>query len=41
MQVDATQNDAAAVPEPSTYALFCIGLGVLGYARKKMGKSEE
>ncbi len=41
MQVDATQNDAAAVPEPSTYALFCIGLGVLGYARKKMGKREE
>jgi hypothetical protein len=29
---------AAAVPEPSTYALLCIGLGVVGYARRKMGK---
>ena len=31
----------AAVPEPSTYALLCIGLGVIGYARKKMVKREE
>ena len=26
----------AAVPEPSTYALLCISLGVVGFARKKM-----
>ena len=26
----------SAVPEPSTYALLCISLGVVGYARKKM-----
>ncbi len=31
-------NNAAAVPEPSTCALFCIGLGVFGYARKRMKK---
>ena len=29
---------ASAVPEPSTYALLCISLGVVGYARRKMGK---
>lgn len=28
------------VPEPSTYALLCISLGVVGYVRKKMVKSE-
>ena len=28
------------VPEPSTYALLCISLGVVGFARKKMRKSE-
>ena len=28
------------VPEPSTYALLCVGLGVVGYARKKMSKTE-
>ncbi len=28
--------NATAVPEPSTYALLCISLGVVGYARKKM-----
>ena len=39
MQVDATQNGAAAVPEPSTYALLCISLGVVGYARRKMVKN--
>ena len=27
--------NAAVVPEPSTYALLCIGLGAAGYARKK------
>ena len=31
-------TSASAVPEPSTYALLCISLGVVGYARKKMGK---
>ena len=28
----------SAVPEPSTYALLCISLGVVGYARKRMNK---
>lgn len=27
-----------AVPEPSTYALLCISLGVVGYARRRMVK---
>ena len=27
-----------AVPEPSTYALLCISLGCIGYARKRMVK---
>lgn len=27
---------ATAVPEPSTYALLCISLGVVGFARKRM-----
>ena len=31
-------NNASAVPEPSTYALLCISLGVVGYARKRMKK---
>jgi hypothetical protein len=29
---------ASAVPEPSTYALFCLSLGVVGYARKRMNR---
>ena len=29
---------ADIVPEPSTYALLCISLGVIGYARKRMNK---
>ena len=29
-----------STPEPSTYALLCISLGVVGFARKKMRKSE-
>ena len=33
MQVDA-------VPEPSTYALLVISLGVVGYARKRMNNKE-
>ena len=32
------QLETSAVPEPSTYALLCISLGVVGYARRKMGK---
>jgi PEP-CTERM motif len=32
-------NYSNAVPEPSTYALLCLSLGVVGYARKKMNKS--
>jgi hypothetical protein len=36
-----TVTENTPVPEPSSYALFCIGLGVLGYARKKMMKHEE
>ena len=31
-------NNANAVPEPSTYALLCISLGVVGYAQKRMNK---
>ena len=27
---------AAVVPEPSTYALLCISLGVVGFAKRKM-----
>ena len=30
------QSATAAVPEPSTYALLCISLGVVGVARKKL-----
>jgi hypothetical protein len=37
----AELTGASAVPEPSTYALLCISLGVVGYARKRMMKSEE
>ena len=33
---DVTQSNA--VPEPSTYALLCISVGVVGFARKKMKK---
>ena len=34
----AVGKTQAAVPEPSTYALLCISLGVVGFARKKMVK---
>ena len=34
-------SPASAVPEPSTYALLCIGLAGVGYARKRMKKDEE
>jgi type VI secretion system secreted protein VgrG len=30
----------SAVPEPSTYALLCISLGVVGYVRKRMNKAK-
>ena len=30
------QSPPAAVPEPTTYALLCLSLGVVGYARKRM-----
>ena len=33
-------NVAISTPEPSTYALLCISLGVVGFARKRMVKSE-
>jgi hypothetical protein len=33
-------SSPATVPEPSTYALLCISLGVVGFVRKKMVKSE-
>ena len=36
MKIEGT----AAVPEPSTYALLCISLGVVGYARKRMKKGK-
>ncbi len=30
---------AVSTPEPSTYALLCLSLGVVGYARKRMNKA--
>lgn len=33
-------QSATAVPEPSTYALLGISLGVVGYARRRMTKGE-
>ena len=36
----AAIQSASAVPEPSTYALLCISLGVVGFARKRLGKRE-
>ena len=33
--------DSAAVPEPSTYALLSISLGVVGFARRRMMRSEK
>jgi PEP-CTERM motif len=35
-QMEVNDATASTVPEPTTYALLCIGLGVVGYARKKM-----
>ncbi len=34
-------NASTIVPEPSTYALLCISLGVVAYARKRMVKQDE
>ena len=31
-------ESASAVPEPSTYALLCISLGVVGFVRRRMAK---
>ncbi len=36
LAVRSGQLLTSAVPEPSTYFLLCIGLGVVGYARRKM-----
>ncbi len=33
---DTSFGATTAVPEPSTYALLCISLGVVGYARRRM-----
>ena len=40
-QIMIINASATAVPEPSTYALLCISLGVVGFARKKMAKGRE
>lgn len=32
------QLETSTVPEPSTYVLMCLSLGVVGYARKRMVK---
>ena len=37
---DFSGTGTPVVPEPSTYALLCISLGVVGFARKKMRKGE-
>ena len=34
-------NASTVVPEPSTYALLCLSLGVVAYARKRMVKQDE
>jgi hypothetical protein len=36
---EVSANASVSTPEPSTYALLCISLGVVGYARRKMVKS--
>lgn len=36
----AAGQGTTAVPEPSTYALLCISLGVVGYARRRMAAGE-
>ncbi len=39
MKIDA--SGGTAVPEPSTYALLCLSLGVVGFARRRMMKNEK
>ena len=36
----ADVNASVSTPEPSTYALLCLSLGVVGCVRRKMKKSE-
>jgi hypothetical protein len=36
MKLTVDNTPASAVPEPSTYALLCISLGVVGFVRRKM-----
>lgn len=38
VELIGTAYNPSAVPEPSTYALLCISLGVVGFARRKMKK---
>ncbi len=40
LQMQINASNISAVPEPSTYALVCIGLAGLGYAGKRMKKDE-
>jgi hypothetical protein len=40
LAVRSGQLESSAVPEPSTYLLLGISLGVVGYARRKMVKRE-
>ena len=39
--LDSRVSSPSAVPEPSTYALLCISLVVVRYARRRMSRSEE
>jgi hypothetical protein len=36
--LEISANATVSTPEPSTYALLCISLGVVGYAKRRMGK---
>jgi PEP-CTERM motif len=33
---DSANASVTTIPEPTTYALLCLSLGVIGYARRKM-----
>jgi PEP-CTERM motif len=39
--INALQLTPTAVPEPSTYLLLCLSLGVVGFARKRMSRAEQ